>query len=559
MSHTFKIRGTHLWYNFLSGPSAWNFEDYKTYLEHIATLGLNFVGFHVYTGGLGRYVTYVEPFIRPVYRNITPHAELDTSSTARWGYRPLSTSEFPYGISKYFSRTVYGSEVALKAKSNSERYKKAQELLKKVLYYAHSLGIKVGLGFEFGIHPPEFFSVAPGDTHFPRTTIPDPTHPAAVEILQIFIDDIIATYRELDYLGLWLHEHTTYVHCPQFHREEFRKVYNRIAPYFAYTKQPSHIFHGVWSTVYVRRALQYIRSKSSRIRVVVCGWGNNKILPLLQGLHKVLPKDVILSCLSPNMGLEDPPKILSGLKGRLVWAFMWLEGDRWLWHPQPRLRLISRQVSLARDYRLNGIVGVHWRTREAEPNLRAFASCCKRTNVDAEELAWDYTCSEYGNEASDYISRLLLQMESEKWFENALSPEYSSYDPSWGVLSYRVVNKIENACKDIISAIKKCKESPYRENLQDLLNELKFTLLLNEVSRKMGKVTEFKHKVLILPKARIASKKYNEAREILKYIPIRELLTTYARKVKTRGEMGVLSSLNQKLYLHYRDLVEFFN
>ena len=83
----FVIRGTLPWHNFLSGPTAWNEEDYRAYLDEMARQGMNFVGFHCYTGGAERYVSYVEPMIRLKYRDVLPEGGFDTSLTSRWGYR----------------------------------------------------------------------------------------------------------------------------------------------------------------------------------------------------------------------------------------------------------------------------------------------------------------------------------------------------------------------------------------------------------------------------------------------------------------------------------------
>ena len=63
-------------------------------------LGLNFVGFHCYTGGAERYAPYVEPMIRIEYRDVVPPAGFDTSLTARWGYRPLKVRDFAFGSAK---------------------------------------------------------------------------------------------------------------------------------------------------------------------------------------------------------------------------------------------------------------------------------------------------------------------------------------------------------------------------------------------------------------------------------------------------------------------------
>jgi len=90
------VRGTLPWHNFLSGPSAWNEDDFRTYLDGLAARKLNFVGFHCYTGGAERYALYVEPIVRNEYRDVVPEATFDTSLTIRWGYRPLAVKDFAF-------------------------------------------------------------------------------------------------------------------------------------------------------------------------------------------------------------------------------------------------------------------------------------------------------------------------------------------------------------------------------------------------------------------------------------------------------------------------------
>ena len=66
----FEIRGVLPWHNFLSGPTSWNIEDYQKYLDECERNGINFIGFHNYTGGGERYATYVEPMIKIEYKDI---------------------------------------------------------------------------------------------------------------------------------------------------------------------------------------------------------------------------------------------------------------------------------------------------------------------------------------------------------------------------------------------------------------------------------------------------------------------------------------------------------
>lgn len=161
----FQIRGTLPWHNFLSGPTAWDEEDYARYLDRMQALGLNYITFHCYTGGAERYAPYVEPLIRLQYRDVVPEAGLDTSLTARWGYRPMAVSDFVFGTDSLFhlppGAKAFGAQCAVTATNKQQAYDQAQALMRRVLEMAHARGIQVGMGFEFGIHPPEFASIVP--------------------------------------------------------------------------------------------------------------------------------------------------------------------------------------------------------------------------------------------------------------------------------------------------------------------------------------------------------------------------------------------------------------
>src|SRR6056297_877855 len=93
---SFKIRGVLPWHNFLSGPTAWNAEDYEKYLDECEAKGINFIAFHNYTGGGERYFNYVEPMVKIAYKNVLPETSFDHTGTARWGYLPMKVKNFAF-------------------------------------------------------------------------------------------------------------------------------------------------------------------------------------------------------------------------------------------------------------------------------------------------------------------------------------------------------------------------------------------------------------------------------------------------------------------------------
>lgn len=564
---SFNIRGTLPWHNFLSGPTAWNEEDYREYLDRLKELGLNFVGFHCYTGGAERYAPYVEPMIRIEYRDVVPSAGFDTSLTARWGYRPLAVKDFAFDTSKIFETPqgaeAFGARCAVLARDNSDRYRRGQELLRYVLKMAHEREIQMAMGFEFGIHPLEFASIVPPDSWIQGAMLPDPTHPASIEILRATIDDILRAYPGIDWIWLWLHEHTMHVGQAKM-SGGFRKIYEKESSLFENDGSDDAGFTGVWSLAYIRQAYAYIHQKAPKVGIAIGGWGGGSQLPaILRGLDRVLPRDIVFTCLNPNQGWSAQPEFLAEIaKNRAVWAIPWLEGDRNLWHPQPRVTLMREHVKLANQQELDGVVAIHWRTEETRLNLDTFARFADNPDETAtvEDIYREDCEKRFGKVAGAKLAPVLTRMDIEHWLDAPESAEYFPYNPQWG----RIDEELRSRLNDLISTIeqldKQAETLRHRANLAWLAANLKFMLLLDEVSRKIEPAYDLKNRLLLgqIDPKQLASDK-ERARVALEAAPIEELFKTYAERVRSRGEMGVLSSLNQKLWLQYKELKLFLN
>ncbi|MEN6576238.1 MAG: hypothetical protein ABFD90_07835 [Phycisphaerales bacterium] len=561
----FAVRGTLPWHNFLSGPTAWNEKDYERYLDRLRDLGLNFVGFHCYTGGAERYAPYVEPMIRIEYRDVTPLTGFDTSLTARWGYRPLKTGDFAFGSGRTLDLSsgaeAFGADCAVLARDNEDRYRRAQALMHRVLEMAHERGIQMAMGFEFGIHPPEFASIVPPDSWIRGAMLPDPTHPASVEILRATIDDILAKYPGIDWIWLWLHEHTMYV-SQAMPSGGFQALYEKEAPLFEQAESEEAKFTGVWSLAYIREAYSYIQQKAPDVKIALGGWGGGAQLPaILQGLNKTLPADIVFTCLNPNQGWAAQPAFLAEIaRDRAVWAIPWLEGDRQLWHLQPRVNLMREQVKLAGEQNLAGVVAIHWRTEETRLNLDTFARFARdpdaATTVD--DIYREDCVRQFGQEAGSALAPILARMDRSGTFNPPDSPEYYPYDPRWG----RIEEKLKVQLGDLLATMdhfrSRTTDPRHRANLDWLAANLEFTLLLDEVGRRIEPAYMLRNRWLTdgLRPDEMASEKQAALTE-LKAAPIERLFKTYAGRVRSRGEQGVLSALNQKLWLQYKELAGF--
>ena len=562
----FAIRGALPWHNFLSGPTAWNEGDYERYLDDLQRQGLNSVVFHCYTGGAERYAPYVEPMLRLEYRQVVPEASLDTSLTARWGYRPLAISEFAYGTDRVFPReegaVAFGARCAVLARDKEDRYRRCQDLMRRVVAMAHARGIQVGLGFEFGIHPPEFASIVPPESWIRGAMVPDPTHPASIEIMRQTIDDLLEAYPGLDWVWLWLHEHTMFVGKPQ-PGAAFAERMRQDAAFFQEAQDEGIVFSGSWSLEYIRLACDYLARRAPQVRVAISGWGGGNQLPhLLRGLDRALPKDIVFTCLNPDQGMSPQPAVMAEIaQHRRVWAIPWLEGDAQLWHLQPRVSLLGEQVRLAREQHLNGVVAIHWRTAETRVNLAAFAAAAR--DPDHLATAADFyrrdADDQYGPAVAEAVALMLARWDGRRGFQTE-SPEYFPYHPGWGRLKPEVRGQLTHDVAELGRLAARVDAPGHRSNLDWLLANFEFTLLLDEVGRQIEPAYRLRNE-WFAGKADPATLpgQMAEARKSLEAAPMERLFHTFARRVRSRGELGELSSLNQRLWLQYRELDRFLS
>lgn len=565
--NSFEIRGMLPWHNFLSGPSAWDLKDYENYLNELQKEGINFVGFHNYTGGGERYAAYVEPMIKIKYKNILPEACFDNSSTARWGYTPMNVQDFAFNTSEVFKKYngVFGAECSVNSHSKEEHYTKAQQLMKSVMDLAHSKGIKFAMGFEFGVHPPEYFSLR-GEAGFywpgQANMIPNPADYQSVQILYATLDNILEAYPGIDYIWLWLNEHSFMgVNLDQaLSTPSFKQLYDKYNKYFEETGEDKAArFIGVWSLSYIQLAKEYLKMKNSSARLMIGGWGGGNQLPLiLKGLDRGLPKDIIFSLLNPNLGQEDPPAFLADIaKNRGVISVPWLEGDHQLWQLQPRVELMKKHVKLAREMKLKGVAAIHWRTEETKLNFLTFARSAGSSAYDlsTKEIYYSWLKDNCGEKAASLLADDLAAWDTENWYCGK-TEEYYAYTPQWGRLNDGTRKKLAVISEKIDNTIKAEDDKRFKENLNWLRSKIVINLLLDETGRALEPAWLLRSRYAagdIKP----GSEEIGNALRMLESAPVKELFETFASAVRSKGEMGELSSMNQKLWREYLELQKF--
>jgi hypothetical protein len=571
-STAFSIRGVLPWHNFLSGPSAWNLEDYEKYLDDCKEKRINFIGFHNYTGGGQRYVTYVEPMIRIEYKNILPDAWLDNSQTARWGYEPLAVQDFAFNTSRLYrgNSTAFGSDCSVLSTNKADHYRRTQDLMRKVMELAHARGLQTAMGFEFGVHPPEFFSLMEDGLYWEGkgSMVPNPTHYQAVEILYAAIDNIIEAYPDVDWIWLWLNEHSFLGFDAELalKNPSFKSLYDQYSPLFEEAGTSiNQKLTGVWSLQYVKLAYEHIKKTAPGKKILVGGWGGSNQLPaILKGLDKGLPSDIVFSCLNPGLGQYPQPEFIAEIAShRRFWSIPWLEGDHQLWHYQPRVKVIREQVKLAETMNLDGVIAIHWRTEETKATFEAFSRFASFPGDPASvgDVYKDFLERECGALAAEELTAQFTKFDEEMWLSATSSPEYYGYTPDWGRLDSLNRKRLQGLIAQIEKTKRRISDKRHRAKLEWFRADFEFTLLLDEVGRKLEPAYALRRQIYLQgerdPKE--IESAILIAQKSLDAAPLEQLFRIYASRVRSRGELGVLSSLNQKLLNEYNDLKRFLS
>jgi hypothetical protein len=100
-------------------------------------------------------------------------------------------------------------------------------------------------------------------------------------------------------------------------------------------------------------------------------------------------------------------------------------------------------------------------------------------------------------------------------------------------------------------------EDDYRGWLRSVYE---FTLLLDDVSRSIEPAWKLRELYMTGKEEKdITSRQIDLARETLAKAPIESMIRTFASRVRSRGELGGLASINQRVWGEYLLLRDFLN
>jgi hypothetical protein len=538
-SPAFAVRGLLPWYDFLSGPTAWNLRDYKLYIDRMVRMGLNFLGLHVYSTGSVNQSGGAEPFLSFTHHGVGHDGYLDTTQTSRWGYLPMRTSQFSYGTDHFFAGEVFGADAALEATDPLDAARRGKALLGAALDYAKARGLMVCVGFEPAAVPLEILNALPSTAkrrlRWKGGEIEnlDLTTTIARDILHTRIDDLLDTYPQVDAIWLWQNEDAAWT---------TQRTNDEILPFDA---------------SYLAEARQYVGERAPHVRTVVSGWG--AVHSLFDQLHQDLPADMPFAALHHNLGTTETDDVYGRLGERSRWPIPWLEDDATLWHPQFYVDRFRNDVQRAANFGADGMIGIHWRTRVIDHIASYFARALWNPGLSTREFYEWYTDRLVGTEHSPALTDRLDQIDRTHAWPGYLSDdhvgsiEWAHGHSNEAGAAFNPLDTPDDVLREFetyLEQLARCAEAAdatEAERARYHLAQGRFARRYVDSQRAAARIDE------LVQFARnddrqLSAEEFEEACDRYRDIDtaVRDAIEAFAAVQTTTADLGVLASLNQK-------------
>jgi glucan-binding YG repeat protein len=182
------MRGVLPWTNFPQSATVYSTEDWMHIIDQMARMRMNFLNIHNYNGELGHNEMYHNfTYNGNTSRNWNPTAKSGHS----WGGPGWDVNQYLFGASDLFDDYDFGSDSAIHNDNlnNVENFAKGSSQFQMVINYAHTRGVKMGLGLDINLIPEGYGAEAK-----------DPG------VIKARTDQIMEDYKDLDVLLLYLSE-----------------------------------------------------------------------------------------------------------------------------------------------------------------------------------------------------------------------------------------------------------------------------------------------------------------------------------------------------------------
>ena len=446
---------------------------------------------------------------------------------------PFRTSNYPFNTAQYYNSDEFGSPAAFNIRDESDRLKKTKEMLGRAFRYARSIGIKTCIGFEPASLPREIVKALPEEAV--RDGNLNTNSVAAREIMTTRLDDILQSYPEVDYIWLWETEVNAWKGTDE-QVEEF-------------------------DASYLLFAYEYLKKTAPNVKLVISGWGS--ISRHFKQLDKKLPKDVIFSSLNNMLGCHEVNEVYGQIEGRELWPIPWLEDDGNLLFPQFHLRRFEKDIALAKKYHCSGFIGIHWRTRIIDHNISFMAKSSWSSDLMIDRFLKSMGIGQFSANGGNEWAQMVDQWDScqvlpHTFFGSTFgfcptNDAFGMYDSSTDHYIKEYIPRLENELEKLQALYAEVTPGGAGKRLDYWFHCISQMYWCTRFFESGAILKDMKVK---LRSKEIAEEKKSELiRQMAEYIKdnyrmLANAIIHQANTVSNKTELGQLSSMIQKLYIH---------
>jgi hypothetical protein len=127
-----------------------------------------------------------------------------------------------------------------------------------------------------------------------------------------------------------------------------------------------------------------------------CGWVVGP-LPDRSVFDKVLPDEYsVISSIDMDVGNTPVDPAYINITRHDKWAIPWMEDDPGITAPELWVNRTLQHMEDAKKYGCNGLLGIHWRTKQTSPQIAAMAQKSWNFNLTSEEFWKTWSMEEFG-------------------------------------------------------------------------------------------------------------------------------------------------------------------